>query len=113
MHRDTEHFALELSPTDDDTQIHNTALNFVGLSLLLPPSLDEPQNGSVDSDPIARFLAQRAKTIGDDGSKQSIRGSLRRQCTWRSILTFRFTNEIKELLHRTAWKFCSVLHMMK
>lgn len=113
MHRDTEHFALELSPTDDDTQIHNTALNFVGLSLLLPPSsLDEPQNGSVDSDPIARFLAQRA-------TKPSVMMDPSNLFEVRSVASapgdpfsrFVLRTKSKELLHRTAEFYCSVLHM--
>ena len=69
-YRDTEHFALELSPLPANAKsLGNTALQFVGVSMLLPspPSNDDDANdddasandGDVD-DPLARFLAQRS-----------------------------------------------------
>ena len=61
-YRDTEHFALELAQVSPDstTKLVNSAVSYIGLSMLLPQQPSDAEDTDIPDDPLARFLAARA-----------------------------------------------------
>ena len=153
-YRDTEHFALELSPLpppakakaasggggggdDEDgstiaadaataSSLRNTALRFVGLSMLLPaspPDEDGAASGSAGEldrggaavgleDPLARFLAQRAtKSYDMAGPGGLFRVRSVASAPGDPFARFVLRTASKERLVETAAFYCDVLRM--